>query len=72
MKSEPKFKIGDRCDFVWKVGQINEVLDDNMVIENEPFWYDYYNHPNKGYWLYPIVGKANETPEDLLRLHRSS
>lgn len=71
-KSTPKFKKGDRCMYVYSV--INgsselDILDDNMVIKDEPFWYDHDNHPKKGYWLYPIVGKANECPEDFLRLY---
>lgn len=70
--STPKFKKGDRCMYVYNI--INgsselEILDDSMVIKDNPFWYDYDNHPKKGYWLYPIVGKANECPEDFLRLY---
>lgn len=65
----PKFKIGDRCVFVYSVGGYLSVLDNNMIIKSEPFWYEYDNHPNKGYWLYPIIDKANECPEDFLRLY---
>jgi hypothetical protein len=70
-KSTPKFKKGDRCMYVGKIIGFPdlEILDDNMVVNGEPFWYDYDNHPNKGYWLYPIAGKANECPEDFLRLY---
>lgn len=68
-KSTPKFKKGDRCVFVDKVGGRLSVLEDDMTIESKPFWYNYDNHPNKGYWLYPIIGKANECPEDFLRLY---
>lgn len=70
-KSEPKFKKGDRCMYVYKIGISNQldILDDNMVIEDDPIWEEYDNHPKKGYWLYPIVGKANECPEDFLRLY---
>lgn len=71
IKSKPKFKKGDRCVYVYEVGKrkILSVLDDNMTIEGKPFWEEYDNHPNKGYWCYPIVGKANECPEDFLRLY---
>lgn len=70
-KSQPKFKKGDRCVYVYKVGKrkILSVLDDNMIIEDEPYWEEYNKHSNKGYWCYPIVGKANECPEDFLRLY---
>ena len=67
--NKPKFKKGDRCVYVTKVGGILSVLDDNMTISGEPHWYEYDNHPNKGYWNYPIIGKANECPEDFLRLY---
>lgn len=67
--SSPKFKKGDRCIYVYNVGCIPSVLDDNMTIKDEPYWYDYENHPEKGYWLYPIIGKANDCPEDFLRLY---
>lgn len=68
-KSEPKFKKGDRCVYVYDVYGTLEVLDNKMVISSDPFWYDYSDHPNGGYWLYPIVGKGNECPEDFLRLY---
>lgn len=68
-KEKPKFKVGDRCVFVDEVGDILSVLDNNMTIKSKPFWYDYDNHPNKGYWCYLIEGKENECPEDFLRLY---
>jgi len=68
-KDNPKFKKGDRCVFVDKVGDKLSVLEDDMTIKSKPFWYNYDNHPKKGYWLYPIIGKANECPEDFLRLY---
>lgn len=46
-----------------------QVLDNNMIIDSDPFWYEYDNHPNKGYWQYSIIGKSNECPEDFLRLY---
>lgn len=68
-KSEPKFKKGDRCMYVYEVGGILSILEDDMTVKSKPFWYSYDEHPNKGYWCYPIVGKANECPEDFLRLY---
>jgi hypothetical protein len=53
-KEKPKFKIGDRCVFVDEVVDILSVLDNNMTIKSKPFWYE---------------GKANECPEDFLRLY---
>jgi hypothetical protein len=63
---EPKFKKGDRCVFVYPVGKykIESVLDDNMVIQDEPFW-----NEERQMWSYPIVGKANPTEEIFLRLY---
>ena len=74
IKSQPKFSVGDRCVYVYPIAfgtgrKVLSVLDDDMTISGEPFWYDYDNHPNKGYWLYPIDGKANECPEDFLILY---
>lgn len=69
MYAKPKFKKGERCVYVYEVGGVLSVLDDNMVIKGKPFWYEYDDHPNKGYWNYPIVGKANECPEDFLRIY---
>jgi len=68
-KSEPKFKKGDRCVYVYSVGGILSVLDDNMTINGKAHWFEYENHPNKGYWQYPIIDKANECPEDFLMLY---
>lgn len=68
-KGEPKYKKGDVCLFVDP--DFEDEPDDwreEMVITGDPFWYPYDNHPNKGYWLYPIKDKANECPEDLLKL----
>lgn len=66
---EPKFKKGDICLFVcpgfedepdeWKF---------QMVIADEGSWYPYENHPDGGYFQYEIEGKANECPENLLKL----
>ena len=69
--NKQKFKKGDRCVFVNKLNgdKYPSVFDDNMTIEDEPTWYEYDNHPNKGYWTYPIIGKSNDCPEDLLRLY---
>jgi len=70
-RPNPKFKKGDRCVYVYPVGkyQTLQVLDNNMIIDSDPFWYEYDNHPNKGYWQYSIIGKSNECPEDFLRLY---
>ena len=61
---KPKFKKGDRCAFIYTVGKdkIISILDDNMVIDGEPFWNDE--------WWYPIQGKANPTEESLLILYK--
>ena len=69
MKSKPKYKKGDVCLFVEP--NFEDTLDDwkeIMIINGSASWYPYSNHPNKGYWQYPIKGKANECPEDLLKL----
>jgi len=70
--SEPKFKVGDVClfqcpGFEDEPDEWKEV----MIIEAEPHWYPYHNHPKGGYWNYPIKGKANECPEDLLKIKKA-
>jgi hypothetical protein len=66
MKPNPKFKKGDRCVFVYPVGKGKnkkwEVLDDNMIINSEPFWYE-------RDWYYNIVGKANPCNDAYLILY---
>ncbi len=64
MKNKPKYKKGDRCVFIYSVGKekIISVLDDNMVIDSEPIWYD-------DQWFYSIKGKANRTRENFLLLY---
>lgn len=60
---DPKFKKGDRCVFVYPVGKhrILSVLDNNMVIDDKPFW-----NEERSEWSYPIIGKANPTEENFL------
>jgi len=62
----PKFKKGDRCMFVYpdSFGE-DMILDDNMVIDSEPFI-------NKNEWVYPIVGKANPSEERFLKIYDSN
>lgn len=38
--TNPKYKHGDRCCFVYPVGKYERmsVLDDNMVIDGDPIW----------------------------------
>ena len=68
-KGKPKFKKGDICVFQCP-GFENEPEEwkEIMEIEGNPNWYPYENHPNGGYWQYPIKDKANECPENLLKL----
>ena len=64
-KPKPKFKVGDVCLFLYK--GFEDVPEESafvMEIEGEPVWNSY----NKGYWEYPIKGKANNCPEGLLKL----
>jgi hypothetical protein len=68
-KSKPKFKKGDVCLF--QTPGFEDEPDDwkeEMIINGKPNWYKYSNHPKGGYWQYPIKGKANDYPEDLLKL----
>ena len=65
-KSKPKYKVGQRLVFMYTDPEFTIPADDNMVVSGDPSWYEYENHPNGGYWQYPIKGKANECPEDLL------
>lgn len=62
----PKFQKGDRCIFIYPIGEckVLSVLDNNMVIDNDPFWNDERNE-----WSYPIIGKANSTEENFLILY---
>jgi len=62
MKTQPKYSKGQRLMYK----DADMVLDDNMVVDGDAEWYPYAYHPNKGYWQYPIVGKANMCPEDHL------
>lgn len=66
---KPNFKKGDRCVFVYNVGGILSVLNDNVTIESEPYWCEYDKNDQKGYWKYPIVGKVKDYPEEFLRLY---
>ncbi len=66
---QPKFKKGDVCVYVDMLCGELIVYDIDMVIAEEPHWYPYENHPNKGYWNYPIIGRGNECDEDHLRLY---
>jgi hypothetical protein len=63
---KPKFQKGDRCIFIYPVGKykVLSILDNNMVIEDEPFWNEERNE-----WSYPIVGKSNPTEENFLILY---
>jgi len=63
---KPQFKKSDRCVFIYPVGKykILSVLDNNMVIDGEPFWNEERNE-----WTYSIVGKANPTEEKFLILY---
>jgi hypothetical protein len=63
---KPKFQKGDRCVFIYPVGKykILSVLDNKMIIEDEPFWNEEQNE-----WSYPIVGKSNPTEENFLILY---
>lgn len=65
-KSNPKFKVGDRLVYMDENPDFTFPLDDDMVVSSEPFWKSNENHPNGGYWAYPIEGKANPCPEDFL------
>ena len=59
--NSPKYKKGQRLSFVFSIGKdkIKSVLDDNMVVADEPF-------EENNIWMYPIIGKANPSPENLL------
>lgn len=66
---KPKYKIGDICLF--QTPGFEDEPDEwkeIMEIAGKPNWYPYENHPKSGYWQYPIKDKANECPEDLLKL----
>ena len=40
-------------------------LDDNMIVEEEePYWSE-----NLNTWMYPIVDKANPSPETNLKIY---
>lgn len=65
----PLYKKGDVCGFIMEGFEDEpEEWQETMVINGEAQWYYYAPHPKGGYWQYPIVGKANLCPEDLLRL----
>lgn len=66
-KSEPKYKVGDICYFVTP-GFENDPEDwqETMIIDGDAIWNNY----SKGYWEYPIKGKANYCPEGLLKLRK--
>jgi hypothetical protein len=61
----PKFKKGDVCVFQTP-GFENDPDEWKPVMEitGEPSWNSY----NKGYWEYPIKGRANLCPEGLLKI----
>ena len=68
-RGEPKYKKGDVCLFITPGFEDEpEEWSEIMVIDGDGEWYPYSGHPNTGYWQYPIKGKANECPEDLLKL----
>lgn len=82
--SIPKFKIGDTVAMLphgktfyhdyKKDGKLYydaDMLADYEIetIVGEARWYPYSNHPNGGYWQYPLSEKENECPEDLLVLY---
>lgn len=67
LKSIPKYKIGDVCYFVTPGFETDpEEWQETMIINGKAEWNSY----NKGYWEYSIVGKANNCPEDLLKLRK--
>jgi hypothetical protein len=65
-QTEPKYKVGQRLVYMDSDPYFDMPHDYNMVVAEEPYWYPYATHPKGGYWAYPIVGKANPSPEDLL------
>ncbi len=67
MKIEkPKYKKGDRLVYMDENPEFTFPHDDNMVVDGDPIWEENEFHPKKGYWSYPIKGKANNCPEDFL------
>ena len=63
----PLFKPGDKCFHLVEILGDMFISDEYFVIEGDAVWYNYENHPNGGYWQYPIEGKANECPQGFLR-----
>lgn len=57
----PKYKKGQRLCFMFEIGKdkVRSVLDDNMVVAGKPF-------KENSVWMYPIIGKSNPSPENLL------
>lgn len=66
MINRPRFKKGDRCVFVYPIGKqkVLSVLDNNMIIDDEPFWNNIRNE-----WSYPIKDKSNPSEESFLILY---
>lgn len=62
MKTTPKYKIGQHLVLMDSNPDFTFPLDNNMIVSGEAQWNNY----GKGYWEYPIKGKANNSPEDLL------
>lgn len=65
-KPDPKFKVGDRCKYMYPIGsgqnQVLTCMDDNMVIKSEPEW-------DGRQWTYEIEGKCNPCREEYLELY---
>ena len=83
-RGTPIFKIGDTIAMLpsdkrfyhdyKKDGKLYydaSMLEDYEIetIVGEAEWYPYENHPNGGYWQYPLSEKANNCPEDFLALY---
>ena len=66
---QPKFKIGDICLFIMPgfEDEPNE-WKEIMEISGKAIWCScsFNNHPEGGFWQYPIKDKANYCPEDML------
>lgn len=71
-QKKPLYKIGDIC--LYKDPDFQDEPDEwspIMEIIGNPTWYPYTNHPNGGYWQYPIKDRQNECSEDLLKLPKN-
>ena len=68
-RPEPRYHVGQRLVLMDSDPEFTFPHDYDMVVSAEPVWMDYENHPEGGYWYYPIVGKANGCPEDFLTPH---